>query len=765
MFSNIPKELKELNQWCNWKLVNRNGKETKIPIDSKSGDFAQSNNENTWSDYETSLVEADEYDGIGFFFKDPYFGVDIDNVESDLERYLNNVHNDNIVSEFVNSIGSYSEISLSGNGIHIIAKGRLPEGRRRKGNVEMYDSGRFFVMTGDTLGKHKGINEPNPEEVKRIYKKHIGTNKVVRMNMLDHGISHELSETEVVNSISRSKQSDMFKAFMNDEWQEHYTSQSEADLAFANMLAFWCARDFSMMDNLFRQSSLMRDKWDEKRGKTTYGEGTLYKAINETNNVYDPSFKDKHKPKYEINFDIKNDKKNDDFPNRSWDDTGNADRFIDRFGEIVKFSYIDNKFIVYNNSLWEKDDRGTVRTLVDLTVEDMKNEKIEMSEDLDQEEIEKAWQKHLKSSRSNSRKKAIVDELKHRVSVMPDEFDTDDMLLNADNGYLDLASGELHPHDINKMFSRKTSFEYTDRMDLPTWEKFLDDIFNGDKELIKYIQKAVGYSFTGSTKEQVMFILFGSGRNGKSVFVETISEVLGTYSKNIRADSLMVKQQSGVNNDIAALDGARFVTSSEPNEGFRFDEGLIKQLTGGDKITARFLYGEDFDFNPKFKLWVSSNHKPIIRGTDDGIWRRMILIPFAVQIPEDKMDKDLKYKLLREAPAILDWALEGVLLWQKEGLEIPETIKQASQNYRQEMDVLESFIADVCTVIPGGKAPAGDLFVKYKDWARENEEYLMSKQKFGQKMKEKFEYLRDSKGRYYSGLKIIDIYPGMNNWN
>lgn len=764
MFRNVPSELKEHKRWCNWKLVSRNGKETKLPIDSNTGKLAKSNDSNTWSRYEDAIEGLQYHDGIGYFFAEPYMGIDIDNISEELEKYKSNNTSENLISELYEGLKSYAEVSPSGNGIHIILKGKVPGNRKRKGNIEMYDKGRFFTVTGRTLGKYADVNEPDTKAIERIYNKYIETDNVIPFETNTHGIVHDLSEMEIVTKISQSKQRDMFNVFMNDGWQQFYDSQSEADLAFANMLAFWCARDFARMDSLFRQSSLMRDKWDEKRGKTTYGEGTLYKAINETNNVYKPSYNEDVAPKYEINFDNKKDKE-PVYPNRSWDDTGNADRFIDRFGDIVRYSYIDNKFIVYEDNLWTKDDRGTIRSLVDLTVQDMTKEKIEVSGDLDPEEIEKAWQKHLKNSRNNNKKKAMVDELKHRVSVMPDEFDTDDMLLNVDNGYLDLASGELLPHDISKMFSRKANFEYTDRMDCPTWEKFLKDIFDSDDELIKYIQKAVGYSITGSTKEQVMFILFGNGRNGKSVFVETISEIIGTYSRNIRADSLMVKQQSGVNNDIAALDGARFVTSSEPNEGFRFDEGLIKQLTGGDKITARFLYGEDFDFHPKFKLWVSSNHKPIIRGTDDGIWRRMVLIPFLVQIPEHKMDKDLKYKLLREAPAILDWALEGALLWQKEGLEMPDSIKQASQSYRQEMDVLESFIGDVCNVSPGAKARAGELFSEYKDWAKENEEYLMSKQKFGQKMKEKFEYKRDSSGRYYDGLKIIEVFPGMSNWS
>lgn len=754
--------MKQHDRWCNWKLVERNGKKTKIPIDSKTGQSARSNDSSTWSSFEDAVEGLEYYTGIGYFFAEPYMGIDIDDVSKDLERFERNDLSDNIIFEMYESLKSYAEVSPSGNGIHIILKGTVPGGRKRKDNVEMYDHGRFFTMTGKSLGKYKEINEPDPKSVQRIYNKYLESDKVVRIESIDRGVEHDLSEMEIVGRISQSKQDSMFRAFMNDGWQAHYSSQSEADMAFANMLAFWCARDFAKMDSLFRQSSLMRDKWDEKRGKTTYGEGTLYKAINETQNVYKPSFQ-QEKPKYEINFDTGEILEPKTYPNRSWDDTGNADRFMDRFGDLIRYSYIDKKFIVYHENVWQKDDKGKVRTLVDATVEDMKNEKIEMSADLDPEEVEKAWQKHIKSSRNNTKKKAMVDELKHRVAVMPSEFDADDMLLNVENGYLDLASGELHPHDISKMFSRKTGYEYTDKMDAPIWQRFLEDIFDNDYELIRYIQKAIGYSMTGSTKEQVMFVLFGNGRNGKSVFVETISEILGTYSRNIRADSLMVKQQSGVNNDIAALDGSRFITSSEPNEGFRFDEGLIKQLTGGDKITARFLYGEDFDFHPQFKLWVSSNHKPIIRGTDDGIWRRMILVPFTVQIPEHKMDKDLKYKLLREAPAILDWAVEGALLWQKEGLNMPAIIKNASQSYRQEMDVLESFISDMCIVGKGNKAPAGDLFAKYKEWARENEEYLMSKQKFGQKMKEKFSYEKDRNGRYYDGLKIIQTYPGMSS--
>jgi len=344
--------------------------------------------------------------------------------------------------------------------------------------------------------------------------------------------------------------------------------------------------------------------------------------------------------------------------------------------------------------------------------------------------------------------------MQHRLPVMPNEFDKEGMLLNTKNGYLDLTSGVLQEHNVEKMFSHEANTEYTDNIDAPEWERFLKDIFDNDTELIDYIQKAIGYSLTASTREQVMFILHGKGRNGKSIFLETLSDMLGSYASTMQASSIMVKQNGGINTDIARLKSSRFVTSSEPNEGFRFDEGLIKQLTGGDKVTARKLYGEEFEFNPEFKLWLATNHKPIIRGTDDGIWRRMILIPFTVQIPDHRVDKMLKYKLQREAAGILKWCVQGCLKWQREGLKAPKKILDASKEYRNEMDVLETFIDDCCIRGEGFRTPAGELFQEYKKWAEENSEYSMPKQKFGQQMKMKHEQVKNRDGRFYMGIQI-----------
>lgn len=764
--SNIPDELKQLNNWCVWKFEKRNGKRTKIPFNAETGEFAKSNDKSTWSSYETA-VNAEGVDGIGFFFEPPYLGIDIDDIDDDLHRFKQGDKLDNIVSEFNEAFKSYTEVSPSGNGLHIIVKGKIPGSRRRKGNIEMYDSGRFFTMTGKTIGKYKDVTEVSEQVFKTIYEKYLPDNtvKYPTTNNYQQNI-HNLSEIDVINEIYKSKQAKLFDDLMKGNYEPYYTSHSEADMALANILAFWCARDYSQMDSIFRQSNLYRDKWDEKRKNSTYGEQTLFKAINEANNIYTPKQQTEDNPlRYALSKLFDNQEETKEFPIRSYDDTGNADRFIDRYGNLYKYSYIANKFYIYDGMKWKIDDKGSIRKLIDEMIESIKDEKIIHGDDVTEEEAREFFQKYYKKTRGTQAKKNIMNELMHRRPATPDDFDRDDMLINVANGYIDLTSRELYKHDINKMFSQITNTDYTEKMQPAVWLDFLNDIFAGDQEVIRYIQKALGYSLTGSTREQIMFILFGKGRNGKSIFVEVISEILGDYSNNMQAKSLMVKKNDNVNTDIARLSKARFVTSSEPNEGFRFDEGLIKQLTGGDKVTARFLYAEEFEYTPKFKIWVSTNHKPIIRGTDDGIWRRLVLIPFDVQIPEEKVDKDLKYKLLREAPAILNWMAEGAYMWMQEGLAMPEKLKEASKAYRNEMDVIEQFIEDECKRVDDGKEKANELYELYKKWANDNGNYKMSNKDFGIKMKEKFKYKKTNSGMFYFGLKIPSKYPGLESIN
>lgn len=758
-YENIPDELKQLNQWGLYKLkwVEERKKNTKIPYDAHNGEKSKSNDPKTWCSfdeaYEALRLNSNDFQGLSFFFANGYSGIDIDHVEDDLERYRSGDYEDNIVSEFMNATRSYTETSQSGTGIHIIFKGKIPGDRRRKNNIEMYSEGRFFALTGNVISATNAINQA---DVSVLYEKYLGQKKVVPINN-NEPIDNDMSEYDIIQKALASKSGSQFKALMYGGWEKFYTSQSEADLAFANYLAFWTGRDFHKMDAIFRQSSLYRAKWDERHGKTTYGVATLNKAINDTNNVFTNP---EHRTIRHYNFGFAKKQTQKELPTRSYDDTGATDRMIDLFGSLIRYSYINNCWYVYNGSYWEVDQSGQVHKFIDAMVETIRKEKVKFPKDAsdeDKEAIEKAFKKFVKHSRANSAKKAVMDELKHRIPVAPHEFDADKTLLNVSNGFIDLSSGELHDHDIKKMFSKEANVEYSDTMPAPEWEKFLNQTFGGDKELIDYVQTAVGYSMTGSVKEQIMFILYGNGRNGKSVFLETISNILGNYAKTIQASSIMVKQSSGgPNSDIARLSGARLVTSSEPNEGLRMDEGLVKQLTGGDKVVARHLYGQEFEFEPEFKLWLATNHKPIIRGTDDGIWRRIRLIPFTIQVPDNKVDKDLKYKLARESIGILNWAVDGALKWQRHGLKTPQRIIDASAGYRQEMDVLSGFISDECETGPDYEVKSSDLYQAYKRWSDLNSEYQMSSTKFGREMSDKFTRTHKKVGNVYLGIKLLE---------
>lgn len=758
-YEKIPEELQKLNQWGIFHKVwvPKRKKYTKIPLSPWDGRSGSTTDSSTWSDFKTALRALDKYDnadGLAFYFANGYVGLDIDHIGDELEKVrLGDRDPENFVMKARElTKETYMEVSLSGEGIHCIFKGKIPGKRRRKGDYEMYESGRFFALTGHTLNKKPEIKSLNQEEMQKLYKHYLGSDKEILLPVKETpDFKNDLSISEIIERAENSSTGERFRVFMKGGWEQFYPSHSEADLAFANDLAFWTGRDFQKMDTIFRNSRLIRPKYDEKHGKTTYGIGLLNKAINETTETYNPGHK--QELKYDFAF-LKNDKQEN--KPHSWDDTGNAERFLDRYGKIAKYSYIDKKWYLYNGSYWEMDTTGEIYKLIDAVVQDMKNEKIVIPDDVDDEEkFIKEWEKFKKTSRSHRSKDNLEKEIRHHIDVLHDEFDHEDMLLNTKSGYVDLTTGVLHDHDREKMFSKETNSEYTDNIDCPEWTKFLNQIFDHDEEMIHFIQKAVGYSLTGSVEEQVMFILLGNGRNGKSVFINTLNSMFGSYAKTMNVSSVMIRNNSGgANSDIARLEGARLVISSEANEGSRLDESLIKQITGGDTVVARYQYGSEFEFNPKFKLWMATNHKPLIRGTDDGIWRRIILIPFKVQIPKEKVDKKLESKLKRELPGILNWAVQGAIDWQTEGLNLPQSVADATNGYRKEMDIIELFVSDNCEVGSDYQAPAAQLYQLYKTWASTNNEYVMSKNKFGEEMKKKFEKKRKKVGNVYLDLRI-----------
>ncbi|MBQ6040940.1 MAG: hypothetical protein IJL32_09230 [Oscillospiraceae bacterium] len=766
MYELIPDEMKAMPRWICWRAVpdpKAHSGISKQPVNPRTGGMAQSNNPQTWTDFETAVAASVDYAGIGFMFSGSgYVAIDIDDRPGEIEDYRHGSY-DNIFGQMNDALQTYAEFSQSGNGIHFIGRGTLPDKdfNNRDMGVEMYTGARFFVMTGNLCTDYVDISDIT-EAVKPFYEKYRTKSKSKTQS--EPVGQYQLSErsmtaAEIIDRAKASRQGAKFAALYSGDTSD-YTSPSEADMAFCNMLAFWCQGDIQQMDEIFRSSGLMREKWDRRQSGTTYGAITLQKAIDGLSTVYSGNGSSGDTG-YSISIRQTAETAAPSVRGKMYrfDDTGNAERLFDAFGDMLRFCYTDKKWLYYYEGKWYTDNIGYIRQLADSATMLQEQERVLYAHD---DDMLKAFDRHLKKSRSFAGKTNMIREAEHYAPILPQNLDRNRSVIGAKNGIIDLKTGELLPHDREAYITKQTTVPYNpDAPDPKLWLSFLSDIFGGDPYMLDYIQKCVGYSLTGSTSEQCAFFLFGTGRNGKSTFLEIVRGILGDYATNIQPQTIMVNPKSGnaPSSDIARLKGARLVTSVEPNEGMRLDEGLLKQLTGDDVVTARKMFSEEFEFKPEFKLWMATNHKPLIRGTDTGIWRRIHLIPFEVQIPIERVDKKLKYKLVKESEGILKWAVQGCIKWSNEGLSMPAKVLDAVREYQHEMDVISAFL-DACCVLGEGETKASRLYAVYAKWAEEHNEYLMSSTKFGTELKRKGIVKKNMPdGRYYVGITLdADFY-------
>ena len=315
-----------------------------------------------------------------------------------------------------------------------------------------------------------------------------------------------------------------------------------------------------------------------------------------------------------------------------------------------------------------------------------------------------------------------------RHAATSDEWDQDLWALNTPGGVVDLRTGVLLPHDrIHRMTKIATA---TPNSDCPSWRQFLATVTGNDRELQAYLARVIGYALTGVTVEHALFFLYGTGANGKSVFVNTIAAILGDYATNAAMDTFMATQGERHPTDMASLRGARLVTSIETEQGRRWAESRLKSLTGGDQISARFMRQDFFEFVPQFKLVVAGNHKPAIRTIDEAMRRRLHLIPFTVTIPPKERDRTLPERLLAERDGILAWAVQGCLEWQRTGLEPPEAVMAATEEYFEAEDALGRWLEECCLVGPNHTDTSADLFAGWKVWAEANGEFAGSQRRF-----------------------------------
>jgi putative DNA primase/helicase len=435
-------------------------------------------------------------------------------------------------------------------------------------------------------------------------------------------------------------------------------------------------------------------------------------------------------------------------------DNGNAERVHAYAGSNFHYVTESGQWLLWDGNRWVPDKNGGMTRLYVSVMKLIGTQAFEMTDRSRSETIVK----HSFRSMDAAKVQAGLQMLKSilGVSISVNDLDADPWMIGTADGMIDLRAGIPITPDRSKLITKKIGARYDPTATCPTWEKFLHTVTNGDAELIQFLQNSVGYSLTGSTRDQCLFFLHGSGQNGKGVFSETVKRLLGDYGQVAPESMFVMDRNQSATNDIARLAGCRMAIAAELEEGASFAESRIKKLTGGDMITARFLHQEFFDFPPTHHFWISGNHKPTIKGSDLGIWRRIRLIPFTVRIAESEKDPDLAEKLAAEMSGILNWALEGCIGWQRDGLRTPRCVTQATDQYRAEEDVIGQFLTECITEDNDVRVLMSSLYECYQAWAEgEGIKRPMQAKAFNRQLDERGHHrIKSNKGRYWEGITI-----------
>jgi putative DNA primase/helicase len=433
-------------------------------------------------------------------------------------------------------------------------------------------------------------------------------------------------------------------------------------------------------------------------------------------------------------------------------DLGNARRLVKRHGIDLHNCHPFKAWSVWDDVRWQDDNTGeTVRRFERMLAVEMQEadqelmrvsrqlENCSCPEEEDELNARVNWLQRLLAHLVKSESaKAIKDGLELArsepgIPILPEELDRDPFAFNVLNGTLDLHTGTLRPHDRADLITKLAPVQYDPAAECPLWDKFLIEIFDGNEDLIAYLQRVCGYCLTGDVSEQCLWFFYGTGANGKSTFLSVLLALLGDYGMQAVSDLLVAKKSQAHPTERADLHGSRFVATIESDAGARLAEALMKQLTGGDKIRARKMYKDFFQFDATHKLFLAANHKPNVGGTDHAVWRRIKLVPFTVTIAEEKKDPHLLDKLKAELSGILNWAIAGLLAWQRHGLGEPDEVRMATSEYRAEQDTLAAFLRDVCTLQPFAKCRANALHEAYVEFSGDTE---TSRIAFGRRLRD-----------------------------
>lgn len=740
-FDNIPQEMKELPQWV--------ARVDKFPINPNSLYGAKSTDKTNWGTFEqakaaigkkakTKNIQGKECNGIGFVLSAPFCGIDID--------HCINPQTGEITAEaldIIQTMESYTEISPSGTGVHIFYKNdgnTHKEWHKKKPidevqHLEMYQCDRYFTVTGKIYQNYNTFCERS-ERASLIYQAYMQDEQppTVTDNTAEQPkqtafklTSEPLTDGEIIEKAMNAKNGAEFLSLWRGDTSKYNGDESRADLALCNMLAFWSSGNADTIDRLFRQSGLMRSKWDRATGQSTYGGITIDTALRNCKEYYNPThradtalqdFKDCIQPSnsaaennslYTDDIEIKG-FTYENIKSYTPDDIGTAEFFADLIKDFVCYIAPEKSFYIYNGVVWECDDikdnlrtgkmlMNFVKAAQALIPPKPKGEpKYWTDEETAEERINSLYRQHYKNLGNANGRERVLKDVKKLLRKSPDIFDKRTELLNTKNCTLNLETGEIQPHNADDYITKCVNTDYIQGETNERFNSFINEICQNDTETIQALQRALGYSLMGTAHEECLFIAYGkTTRNGKGTLFDLVLDTLGSYGRQMGFETIARSGNidgSKPTPDLAVLRGVRFILSNEPQKGVCFNEGLVKQMTGNDTMVARHLNCEPITFKCKGIIFVTANSLPSVADSSLYDSDRIKLLLFNKHFSEVERDTSLK-KTLREGngkAAVLNWLLEGYKQYRKYGLLTTAQAREALNQYRAENDYIQQFI-------------------------------------------------------------------------
>ncbi len=688
--------IRELAKYPNWVLYNLK----KIPFQA-NGKPADTTDSNTWSDVDTAIqmAESREMAGVGFVFSKnlSYVGIDIDKcIDEGGKLYP-------WADEIVKHFDSFTEYSMSRRGIHIYINTQkpinLPWNRIKieGSSVEIYNKDRYFAMVFEVF---PGCSE----EI-------IDRTKEVEEFLAKYG----KGEREVVKPEPESVQVDLSSVqFPEEKFQALLENDSKFNLTWSHNRRDIADQSLSSYDLSLTTQAAKTGGWTDselcaliQRHRETNGDFTkgirrdyLERTIGKARAALARQVGQIEPP---------------------LTDSGNAQRLFERHGQDIRYCYPEKTWYVWNGKVWGRDDSGRIVELTKETARAIHGEAVDFTDS----DIQKKINKWAISSQSERAIRAMEKLARSLCPVLPDQFDTNSMLLNVQNGVIDLQTGQHIPHSRDFLMRKMSAFTFDATATSPQFDRFLQWATRGDTELERYLMAILGYSMSGDTSQESFYILFGPPESGKTTIIELMKELLADYAGTAEDRSFLSQRFSSMRDDLASLVGKRFVAAVEPEKGKSFDGPMLKRISGRDTVRCAQKYEKSFEYRPTYKLYIGTNELPDVDASDTGLWRRLKVIPFNARF--EKRDNFLRERMRKtEAAGILNRLIAGCLDWTKNGLIEPAAVKQAIAVYRDDADLLADFLSNNCCIPdkpPTGRkaiefftTPIGEFSRRFNSW-------------------------------------------------